>query len=120
MISFLLIILAGIFNSVMDVLKSNFCQSKFSDLNPFFWNPTLSWHNKWKNGDAKQGEKFFGASTFLVWLTDAWHVFKMLMLVCIMLSVVLYHPWLGLLPDFFLHLLGFTIPFELCFRFWKA
>lgn len=39
-----------------------------------FWNPDLSWKNKWKNGDRLQGEKFFGSSTIFVCFTDCWHL----------------------------------------------
>ncbi len=41
------------------------------------FDPYVSWVNKWKNGDPKQGEKFFGSSTFLVWTTDGWHAVKL-------------------------------------------
>lgn len=33
----------------------------------------ISASNKWKNGDKKQGEKFFGSSKWFVSLTDTWH-----------------------------------------------
>lgn len=45
-------------------------------VNDQFWNPEISWKNKWKNGDKSQGEKFFGSSSFLVWTADAWHGLK--------------------------------------------
>lgn len=41
-----------------------------------FWNPSLSWRNKWKNGDPAQGEKFFLSSTLLVGLTDGYHLLR--------------------------------------------
>lgn len=41
-----------------------------------WWNPNISWKNKYKNNDPTQGPKFFGSTTFLVWLTDAWHFSK--------------------------------------------
>ena len=37
-------------------------------------NPKLSWMNKWKNKDYKQGEKFIGSSTVFVMFTDLWHL----------------------------------------------
>ena len=42
--------------------------------NSKFWNPDLSWQNKWKNGDPSQGEKFPGSSTIFVTFTDGWHL----------------------------------------------
>ena len=41
-----------------------------------FWDPKISWRNKWKNGDPAQGERFPGSSTIFVFLTDAWHLAK--------------------------------------------
>lgn len=40
-----------------------------------YWIKAFSWQNKYKNGDKKQGEKFFGSTRWFVSLTDAWHVF---------------------------------------------
>jgi len=50
-----------------------------------WFNPKISWKNKYKNNDPKQGAKFFGSTTFLVWTTDAWHFFQMIMLTSIQL-----------------------------------
>ena len=46
--------------------------------NPLFWHKNKSWQNKWKNGDKKQGERFWLSSTFFVAQTDAWHLFGVL------------------------------------------
>jgi len=43
-----------------------------------FWIKNVSSKNKWKNGDKKQGEKFFGSSRWFVALTDAWHLFGLI------------------------------------------
>jgi len=40
-----------------------------------YWIKAFSWQNKYKNGDKKQGEKFFGSSRWFVAFTDAWHLF---------------------------------------------
>lgn len=40
-----------------------------------YWIKAFSWQNKYKNGDKKQGEKFFGSSRWFVMFTDAWHLF---------------------------------------------
>jgi hypothetical protein len=61
----------------MDTLQFHFDSSKFSKFKPQnFWNPQISWKNKWKNGDPNYGERFRFSSTFLVGFTDAWHLFK--------------------------------------------
>jgi hypothetical protein len=43
-----------------------------------WWNGKVSWANKYKNNDPKQGPAFFGSTTFLVALTDAPHAFNLL------------------------------------------
>ena len=63
-------ILSGISKAVMDLSE----ESKIKG-NPLFWHKNKSWQNKWKNGDKKQGEKFFGSSRWFVAFTDAWHLF---------------------------------------------
>jgi hypothetical protein len=58
-----------------------------------------SWRNKYKNRDPQQGPAFPGATTWLVWLTDAWHLVKFLMI----LSQLIALGWLSyqlLQPDF--------------------
>ena len=71
--------LMGISEAVMDTLQFHFFKSKFSNFKKqLFWDPTISWKNKYKNGDPKQGPKFSFSTTLLVGLTDGWHFFKLL------------------------------------------
>lgn len=91
MISLLFLALAAICNSVMDTISFRYNISIFRNLNVKFWNPLYSWENKWKNGDPDQGERFFGSSTFLVFLTDAWHLFKSLSILFVALAIVYYN-----------------------------
>lgn len=71
-------ILAAICNAVMDVLAFKFKTSIFSKLNESWWNPSKSWRNKYKDKNPKRGPAFFGSTTFLSFLTDAWHFFQFL------------------------------------------
>lgn len=117
MLSLLFIILAAILNAVMDILSYRYDLSVFSKypkLNQFT-QPALSWQNKWKNGNRKQGERFFGSSTFLVWTTDAWHLSKTLMLACISIAIVTYSPMIHPIVDAIAYWILFGIVFEL---FW--
>ena len=76
-IAALLIVLSGISEGVMDKLQFHFHKSIFVKFkNSNWWNPRESWRNKWKNGDYKQGEKFWLSSRLFVFTTDAWHLFK--------------------------------------------
>ena len=121
MITLILVILAGILNAAMDIIvsTSRYNKSVFKML-PKKWEPffdsTISWQNKWKNGDRNQGEKFFGSSTFLVWTTDAWHLFKTTMLLCFSIAIVTYSPMVHPIIDAVIYWLTFGAVFEL---FWS-
>lgn len=67
---FFFILLAGLFEGLMDYL-----QFKYYEDNGF-WNPRLSWDNKWKFGEPVNGERFWQSSRALVFLTDGWHLMK--------------------------------------------
>jgi len=120
-VSPLLIILAGILNSIMDVLKDRWSNSIFKDWKGQNWiNPSISWHTKWELDKKIFGrqinivDKIF--STTLVWITDMWHFSKMLMLVSISLSIVFYTPIFSFfLWDALLFYILFTITFEIFF-----
>ena len=78
-----LILSAGMANGITDSLQFHYSTSFAADYNPDFWDPDISWRNKYKK-DA-QGDlvkplvpRYFGSTTFLVAFTDAWHLFKMI------------------------------------------
>jgi len=116
MLSLILIIIAGVCDAVMDKLKSHFSKSIFKNLNGLFWNPSISWPNKWEVGSTTK-EKFFGSSTFLVWTTDAWHLFKSIKLMCIMAAIVFYAPMINWWADFLILRLSYAIVFEGLFTY---
>jgi hypothetical protein len=77
-LSILFFILSGAFEGVMDTLQFHYVSSKFYNFNnKTFWDPQISWMNKYKNNDSTMGEKFLGSTTIFVGLTDAWHLFKL-------------------------------------------
>ena len=67
--------LAGALNGVNQDLLFHYheFESTFPNANPQFWNPDLSWRNKYLNGDPTQGEKFPGSSTIFAGFTDGYH-----------------------------------------------
>ncbi len=69
---------AGFAEGTMDAISFHYdsFQKVHKNVNHQFWNPQLSWKNKWRNGNKIEGEKFIGSSTFLVWTTDGWHMLK--------------------------------------------
>jgi len=59
---------------IMDTLQFHFENSKYSKFkNQQFWNPKLSWENKYKEGSKL---KKLLLKTTLVFATDAWHLFQ--------------------------------------------
>lgn len=47
---------------------------KFSSINDGWWNPSISWANKYKNFDKAQGEQFLFSTTAAVMVTDWYHL----------------------------------------------
>lgn len=62
------VFVAGGFEGAMDGLQFHY------DKPDYFWNPDISWQNKYKNRDVAQGKTFAGK--YLVWTTDGWHLMK--------------------------------------------
>lgn len=76
--------LAGFFKAVRDTLMFHFSSSIFKNWNEQFFNPAISWMNKYKDYPADKKEAFFLSKTVLVSLTDAWHLSELLMLACLL------------------------------------
>lgn len=86
----ILIAIAGFAEAVMDKLQFHYNRSIFKGFqNQKFWDPELSWRNKWKNGQKPQGEKFLFSSTLLVGLTDGWHLAKSIRTLCLFIGLLL-------------------------------
>lgn len=75
-----LCLLAGLANGIGDSLQFHYKTSFAAEYDAQFWNPKVSWENKWKKADGELvyplQERFLGSSTFLVFTTDAWHLAK--------------------------------------------
>lgn len=116
MISLLLAVLAGMFNACMDVLRFRYNVSVFRFWHNQQWiNPELSSQNKWEyiDGVWTGRERFFGSSTFLVFVTDLWHFSKFIMLLLMCAAVVFYQPIFKWYVDWPLMYLCFTVTFEI-------
>lgn len=72
----LMFFLAGIAEAHMDTLQFHFYRSRFNSFNHAFWNPEISWKNKYKLRDPRYGAKFPGSTTIFVFITDGWHLMK--------------------------------------------
>ena len=131
MISIFFMLIAGFFNAVMDKVNFNFTKSIFKNLNPLFWDLRKSWKNQWQQPmvppysywyyfglyKPRYQEKFPYSSTFLVFLADAWHLAKALMLLCISLAIVFYQPIFGFWIDAILYYVSFTVTFTYFFEY---
>ena len=59
---------AGASNGVTEVLRHDYAsfERMFPEANDEFWNPNISWKNKYKNMDPKQGPAFWGSTALLI------------------------------------------------------
>ena len=103
------------YNAFMDALYTKNGSLK---INHKFFNPQVAWQNKWKNGDPKQGERFFLSSTLLVWVTSGWHLAKLFMFCVIAAAVAMYKPIYGW-KDYLILLLIYFLVFETSYRTFK-
>ncbi len=87
--SFVFVALAAACNAVMDKSSHHYSSSIFSDFgNELWWNGEISWRNKYNNGDSTQGRvKWYFGLNKPVQITDAWHFFKMWMIIFMCSSV---------------------------------
>jgi hypothetical protein len=112
-----LVIMAGISKAVMDNLNFHFHTSIFKNRPTWYWNMEFSYLNKYQNQDPTKGPKFFGSTTFLVWTTDAWHLFQMVRQLSLTIGVFILgnnvdRMWLSILCWMGLYLL-YTTTFEI-------
>lgn len=94
LLTWILIILAAVFNAIMD----NIAHGKLKLFGSWF-DPEVSWRRKYKNGDPDQGEAYPLASTMLSWTTDGWHFFQMCFHTCWQLAIAVNFDYMG----FFIH-----------------
>jgi hypothetical protein len=85
-----LFIVSVVAKAVMDTLNFHYERSIFSKCKrKYWWDTNESWKNKYKNRDAKNGRAFIGSTTWLVWTTDAWHLFQSIMFTSLELMLAL-------------------------------
>jgi len=118
-----MIVVAAISKAVMDKIQFHYNNSIFNDKVKFkemFWNPKISWKNKWKfNEETRElEERFSFSSTILVGFTDAWHRFQSI-LYCLVFGVIVLRPDFSdyIVVNFAVIYAVFTGTFELFFRY---
>lgn len=126
-LSLFFFILAAVCNALMDKIQFHWYKFRWKDkLNPQYWNPALSWKNKYIDNNPQKGLKYKGAFGFLANFLDAWHLFKMIMIISFALSAICFPVafkfcvfnsyWLN--GALWLIVLGvaWNIPFNYCFH----
>ena len=82
-------ILAAICNALMDTLQFHWYKFRWNNsVNTKYWNPAISWRNKYNNGNPIDGLRFKGMLGFMANFLDAWHLLKMIMIICFAFSVI--------------------------------
>ena len=112
--------LAGALNGVNHDLLFHYneFESTFPNADPQYWNPDLSWRNKYLNGDPAQGEKFPGSSTIFVGLTDGYHSTILARNLFITTSICLSpqtRGWKPFLTKTLIYSLSYGLGFELVY-----
>lgn len=106
MTSLFILIIGTFWEASMDIIASkrnyersiwnklaDYCDSKgYHFFGQAYWNYENAWRNKWKNGDPKQGERFFLSSRALVTFMDGWHLMKCFWLIHFFCAIVNYTP----------------------------
>lgn len=75
-----------------------------------FWDESIAWKNKWKDGDPSKGEKYIGSSTVFVFATSGWHLVQEIIIAILFLLV------LGFTLKCLLYWILFKTTFELIYR----
>jgi hypothetical protein len=70
------VFLAGMAKGFNETLQFHWKEfhRQFPNANPQWFNPSISWRNKYKNGDAEQGPKSFLSTSLLIMFTDQYHL----------------------------------------------
>ena len=112
--------LAGAANGINQDLLFHYheFESTFPNANAQFWNPDLSWRNKYLNGDPLQGERFPGSSTIFAGFTDGYHSTILARNLFITTSICLSpqtRGWKPFLTKTLIYSLSYGLGFELVY-----
>jgi len=101
------LVIAGLAEGVMDHLQFHYTKPNQ------FWNPNLSWRNKYKDGEKVNGPKFWLSTTILVSLTDGWHLMKSIRTYLLSLAVIFMVAWMNI---YWLYSVAAGVAFMLIFK----
>ena len=72
-------IVSGMLDGSIESLSfhyNNGVKPHFFKINDQFWNPAISWTNKYKNGNPNLGQKFIGSTNVFAFTTDGYHMLR--------------------------------------------
>lgn len=78
---------SGALDGFAETLKFHY--DRVDGLNDDFWNPAISWKNKYKHGNPAEGEAFTGSTTVFVGVTDGYHLTRTLRNCCMITGITL-------------------------------
>jgi hypothetical protein len=109
--------IAGISDGTNEEISHHYRDFKkiFPNANDRYWDPNISWKNKYKNGDPTQGPKHFGSTTFLVWTTDGYHMTRFIKNTMIVTSISLSVRQKRKFKDFLVSALAHTAAYHIGF-----
>jgi len=120
--------LAGMFKGFMDALRFHYRESFFRKFkNEQFWNPKISWVNKYNRilfDEGMKVPKFTGSTTYFVWLTDGFHLLQMIYLNLLFLAsgvmfttdfVLIGNKFISIIVVFFVLAILFKTVFEITY-----
>lgn len=110
-------VVAGMADGTNEEISHHYRDFKkvFPNSNDQFWDPKTSWKNKYKNGDYTQGPRFFGSTTFLVWMTDGYHMTRSVKNTMVVTSIALNVRHKRKFKDFVVNAIAHTAGYHLGF-----
>lgn len=112
-ICFILVLVAGCAYGAMATLQYHFSNSIFMNYDIQFWNPTVSWANKYSDAHNLVRKKWLGIMPIPVMFTDGFHLLQSIFIEAIFIALIFYRPFTNyILLDLFLLRLAFGIGFS--------
>ena len=75
----------------MDTLQFHWDKFRWKNkVDSKWWNPEISWKNKYIQHDPRVGLAFEGIWGWMSNFLDAWHFFKMIMIFCFTFSIIFF------------------------------
>ncbi len=92
------VFLSGAAFGVHETLQHHYSEFKtvFPNANDQYWNPLISWTNKYKGYPEDLRPAFIGSKTWMAWRTDAKHLFSEISLVAFIIAMLGFIAWLRL------------------------